>query len=84
LTLTNCARAGNRAPGFLLGVFLPGNLATQNINGEAVHSTLHTNKYVAAVNEALKKATTREEAIGILRASAAHCRREDIREQEYL
>jgi len=49
------------------GVFLPGNLATQNINGEAVHSKLHTDKYVTAVNVALKNATTREEAIDILR-----------------
>jgi hypothetical protein len=52
------------------GVFLPANRATQIINGETIHSTLHTKAYYEAVNEALRDATTRQEAIGILREIA--------------
>jgi hypothetical protein len=48
------------------GVFLPADRATQVIAGETIHSTLHTRKYYDAVNEALKNATTRQEAIDIL------------------
>jgi hypothetical protein len=48
------------------GVFLPGTTSTEIINGEAVHSTIHTKRYVAAVNEALLNAKTREQAIDIL------------------
>jgi hypothetical protein len=49
------------------GVFLPANRATQVIAGETIHSTLHTKEYYDAVNEALEKATTKQEAIDILR-----------------
>jgi hypothetical protein len=48
------------------GVFLPANRATQVIAGETIHSTLHTDEYYDAVNEALESATTRQEAITIL------------------
>jgi hypothetical protein len=48
------------------GVFLPANRATTIVGGETVHSTLHTDAYFDAVNEALRKATTREQAIDIL------------------
>jgi hypothetical protein len=48
------------------GVFLPADRTTQVINGEAIHASLHTNEYFKAVEEALKKATSREEALGIL------------------
>jgi hypothetical protein len=48
------------------GVFLPANRATQVIAGETIHSTLHTDEYYDAVNEALESATTRQEAIAIL------------------
>jgi hypothetical protein len=51
----------------LNGVFLPANRATQVIAGETIHSTLHTDAYYEAVDKALQKATTREEATGILR-----------------
>jgi hypothetical protein len=37
-----------------------------NISGEAVHRPLHTKAYLDAVNKALGKATTRQQAIGIL------------------
>jgi hypothetical protein len=49
------------------GVFLPANRATQVIAGETIHSKLHTEAYYEAVDKALQKANTREEAIGILR-----------------
>jgi hypothetical protein len=50
------------------GVFLPANKTTVNINGEAVHRPLHSTSYMDAVNEALAKATTRREAIGVLQS----------------
>jgi hypothetical protein len=49
------------------GVFLPANRATQVIAGETIHSTLHTRAYYDAINQALETATTRQQAIGILR-----------------
>jgi A nuclease family of the HNH/ENDO VII superfamily with conserved AHH len=49
------------------GVFLPANRATQVIAGETIHAPLHTKDYYDAVNEALKKATTKQEVIDILR-----------------
>jgi hypothetical protein len=49
------------------GVFLPADESTQLINGEAIHASLHTKGYFEAVEEALKEATSREEAIAILR-----------------
>jgi hypothetical protein len=48
------------------GVFLPANRATQIIAGRTIHSTLHTNEYYDAVNDALAMAKTREEAIETL------------------
>jgi hypothetical protein len=48
------------------GVFLPAEETTEPTNGEAIHGTLHTNKYYGAVNDALAKATTREQAIATL------------------
>jgi A nuclease family of the HNH/ENDO VII superfamily with conserved AHH len=48
------------------GVFLPANRATQVIAGETIHSTLHTKGYYDAVNAALAKAATRQQAINIL------------------
>jgi hypothetical protein len=48
------------------GVFLPAEKTTQPTNGEAIHGTLHKNKYYDAVNDALAQATTREEAIATL------------------
>jgi len=48
------------------GAFLPANRATQVIAGETIHSTLHSNKYYEAVNDALAMATTKQEAIDIL------------------
>jgi len=50
------------------GVFLPATEDTVNIGGEAVHRPLHTKEYIEAVNEALKKATTRQDAINILQS----------------
>lgn len=47
-------------------MFLPANRATQVIAGETIHSTLHTNEYYDAVNEALDNAATKQEAIAIL------------------
>jgi len=49
------------------GVFLPANRATQVIAGKTFHSTLHTDAYFEAVNEALREATTKQEVIEILR-----------------
>jgi hypothetical protein len=49
------------------GVFLPADKATLVINGETIHGSLHTNAYFEAVEEALQKATTREQAVDILR-----------------
>jgi hypothetical protein len=49
------------------GVFLPANKATQVINGETIHQSLHTDAYYRAVDEALKRATTRQQVIDTLR-----------------
>jgi RHS repeat-associated protein len=48
------------------GVFLPGNLATENAAGAAVHSTIHTSAYYDTVNTMLGAATTRAEALDAL------------------
>jgi A nuclease family of the HNH/ENDO VII superfamily with conserved AHH len=48
------------------GVFLPASRATQVIAGETIHSTLHSDKYYDAVNDALEVAKTKQEAIDIL------------------
>jgi RHS repeat-associated protein len=48
------------------GVFLPANRRSANAAGAAVHSTLHTQAYYAAVNMRLAAATTRAEAEAIL------------------
>jgi hypothetical protein len=48
------------------GVFLPANKATQVIAGETIHSTLRSYKYYDAVNDALEKAKTKQEAIDTL------------------
>ena len=48
------------------GVFLPANRATQVIAGETIHSTLHSNKYYEAVNDAIETAKTKQQAIDIL------------------
>jgi hypothetical protein len=50
------------------GVFLPGDKTTVNIGREALHRPLHTNAYMKAVNEALEKAKTRQDAIDTLQA----------------
>ena len=52
------------------GVFLPANKATQVIAGKTIHSTLHTQEYYDAVNEALSGATTRQQVIDTLRTIA--------------
>lgn len=44
------------------GVFLPANLRSANAAGSAVHSTLHTRAYCAAVNAELAAARTRGQA----------------------
>jgi A nuclease family of the HNH/ENDO VII superfamily with conserved AHH len=49
------------------GVFLPADESTQLTNGEAIHASLHTKDYFEAVEEALKEATSREDALRILR-----------------
>jgi hypothetical protein len=49
------------------GIFLPGNLAADNLAGAAVHSTVHTAAYYQAVNEALAGATTQQQVVDILR-----------------
>jgi hypothetical protein len=48
------------------GVFLPATDKTINIDGEAIHRPLHTYEYMDAVNEALKDAKTKEQAIATL------------------
>lgn len=48
------------------GVFLPANKAAVNPTGAAVHSTLHTNKYYAAVNKLLTQAATKDEVLDAL------------------
>ena len=49
------------------GVFLPADKATEIINGETIHASLHTQPYFDAVEDALRMATTREEAADALR-----------------
>jgi hypothetical protein len=49
------------------GVFLPADESTQLTNGEAIHASLHTKDYFEAVEEALREATSREDALRILR-----------------
>jgi RHS repeat-associated protein len=49
------------------GVFLPGSRAAQAMSGGAYHPGLHTNRYYQAVNESLQRATTRQEALEVLR-----------------
>jgi hypothetical protein len=49
------------------GVFLPADKTTQVINDEAIHASLHTKEYFERVEEALKQATSREDALRILR-----------------
>jgi hypothetical protein len=48
------------------GVFLPATGNTMNVGGEAVHRSLHTREYIDAVNDALQRATTKEEVIATL------------------
>jgi hypothetical protein len=62
-------------PGFRIGindpsngVFLPADRSTQVINGEAIHASLHTNAYFEAVEQELKQATSRDDALRILRS----------------
>jgi hypothetical protein len=50
------------------GVWLPANKDTPNTSGGIPHRPLHTNAYMEAVNKALAKATTRQEAIDTLRS----------------
>lgn len=45
------------------GVFLPQNLKSLNPAGAAVHSTVHTDRYYAAVNQLLGRATSRQQVI---------------------
>ena len=45
------------------GVFLPANLKSVNPTGAAVHSTIHTDRYYAAVNQLLGRATSRQQVI---------------------
>jgi A nuclease family of the HNH/ENDO VII superfamily with conserved AHH len=45
------------------GVFLPQNTKSLNPKGKAVHQTVHTNEYYKAVEKALEKANTKDEAI---------------------
>ncbi len=48
------------------GVFLPRNMNSSNPTGAAVHSTIHTKAYYDAVNQALRKVSTLEEAVDVL------------------
>jgi hypothetical protein len=48
------------------GVFLPATRIVPNAAGAAVHSPLHTRAYYQAVNAALRRAATREEALEVL------------------
>lgn len=48
------------------GVFLPQNLAAPNPLGAAVHSKVHTREYYETVNEIMRQATTRQEALEAL------------------
>lgn len=48
------------------GVFLPATLKSPNPIGAAVHSTLHTEAYYQAVNRALRRVKTRQEALQVL------------------
>jgi len=48
------------------GLFLPSNLASTNPTGVAVRSVTHTSEYYNAVNQLLRRATTKEEALQAL------------------
>ena len=48
------------------GVFLPATLKSPNSTGAVVHSVVHTKKYYFTVEQMLKKAKTRRDAIRIL------------------
>jgi hypothetical protein len=50
------------------GVWLPASKKIPNPDGLAVHRPLHSYGYMDAVTEALKKATTKQEAIDILQS----------------
>jgi len=52
------------------GVYLPCNSTTPCDEPGALHSTLHTEAYYRAVNDALRGATTREQVLAILRGIA--------------
>ncbi|MFC5288550.1 SpvB/TcaC N-terminal domain-containing protein [Actinokineospora guangxiensis] len=45
------------------GVFLPSNLSSANAGGAAVHSTVHTDRYYAAVNALIGRAQNRQQVI---------------------
>jgi RHS repeat-associated protein len=49
------------------GVFLPSTRAAQTVSGGAYHPGLHTKVYYEAVNKALEAATTRAQAIDVLK-----------------
>lgn len=52
------------------GVFLPGYKSSPNPRGKIVHSVVHTDAYYMAVNDALRRVTTRADAIRELRIIA--------------
>lgn len=52
------------------GVFLPGFKRSPNLQGKAVHSTVHTNAYYIAVESRLAGAQTQAEVIKILQTIA--------------
>jgi A nuclease family of the HNH/ENDO VII superfamily with conserved AHH len=49
------------------GVFLPSNKSSPNPSGSAVHGPLHRKEYYNAVEEALKKASSKDEVVNILK-----------------
>lgn len=54
------------------GVFLPGFKRSPNVHGKAVHSTVHTDAYYAAVERNLKVATNKSQVEEVLRTIAAN------------
>ncbi|MCB9507772.1 MAG: AHH domain-containing protein [Myxococcales bacterium] len=62
------ARFGIQINSAVNGVFLPSFRRSPNPLGAAVHSMVHTRAYYQAVNEALRQATTRAEALEVLDA----------------
>jgi hypothetical protein len=52
------------------GVYLPRDRFSSNPTGAAVHTRVHTRAYYQAVTAALRRATTRQKAIEILRSIA--------------